>query len=366
MSDQATDVARRALLFVPDISGFTQFVQTTEIEHSRHIIEELLEKLIEANTIGLEISEVEGDAIFFYRFGRPPTAEEFLQQVRKMFIDFHTQLQLYERQRICQCGACSSAQNLTVKFVAHFGDVSRSRIKDHVKLFGQDVITVHRLLKNNIAHREYALFTQVLMNEWPRGIPTVWAEKEEGFQEYDVGRIAYGHVPLQPLRHHVPEPRAEDFSIPGVQVPVFSSEHEIHAPLDLVFAVACDLPKRLNWMEGAKEVQLLNHDLNRLGTKHRCVVDKNSPVMVTSGSSRNGDTITLAETDEKKTMCSVYTLHREADGHTHVRIDGFVKKNVMLRIVFALLLKKKIAAWFKVSGENLKNYCEELYDAQRR
>ena len=41
--------AQPTLLFVPDISGFTRFVNETEISHSRHIIAELLETLIDAN-----------------------------------------------------------------------------------------------------------------------------------------------------------------------------------------------------------------------------------------------------------------------------------------------------------------------------
>jgi hypothetical protein len=49
----------KGLLFIPDISGFTQFVNQTDIEHSRLIIQELLEILINANQIGLEVSEVE-------------------------------------------------------------------------------------------------------------------------------------------------------------------------------------------------------------------------------------------------------------------------------------------------------------------
>ena len=32
-----------SLLYIPDISGFTEFVHQTEIEHSRHIVSELLE-----------------------------------------------------------------------------------------------------------------------------------------------------------------------------------------------------------------------------------------------------------------------------------------------------------------------------------
>jgi len=71
LATQTSNATKPALLFVPDISGFTRFVQATEISHSRHIIEELLEKIIEANDLGLEISEVEGDAILFSISDRP-------------------------------------------------------------------------------------------------------------------------------------------------------------------------------------------------------------------------------------------------------------------------------------------------------
>ena len=77
------------LIFIPDISGFTKFIQEVEISHSRLIIQELLETLINANQIGLEISEIEGDAILFYKFGQPPPLQEIYQQVEVMFSDFH-------------------------------------------------------------------------------------------------------------------------------------------------------------------------------------------------------------------------------------------------------------------------------------
>ena len=52
----------KVLFCIPDISGFTKFVAETEIAHSRHIIGELLEAVIEANCTGLQVSEIEGDA----------------------------------------------------------------------------------------------------------------------------------------------------------------------------------------------------------------------------------------------------------------------------------------------------------------
>src|SRR5687768_10009342 len=98
----------RGLLFIPDISGFTRFVNETEIDHSRLIIQELLEILINANAIGLEISEIEGDAILFYKFGESPSLEELYKQVEKMFRDFHSYLLAYDQRRFCQCKACTS------------------------------------------------------------------------------------------------------------------------------------------------------------------------------------------------------------------------------------------------------------------
>src|SRR6185369_3557411 len=103
----------RGLLFIPDISGFTRFVNETEIDHSRLIIEELLEVLINANQIGLEVSEIEGDAILFFKFGDSPDIKELYKQVEKMFREFHSHLVAYDYRRFCRCKACSSAINLT-------------------------------------------------------------------------------------------------------------------------------------------------------------------------------------------------------------------------------------------------------------
>ena len=73
----------KGLLFIPDISGFTRFVNETEIGHSRLIIQELLEILINANQIGLEVSEIEGDAILFLQIWRISRSERVVRAGRK-------------------------------------------------------------------------------------------------------------------------------------------------------------------------------------------------------------------------------------------------------------------------------------------
>ena len=115
---------QQVFLYMPDISGFTKFITETEIEHSTHIIQELLEIIITGNQLNMEVMEIEGDAVFFFRFGKSPSIKEIVEQSKSVFEKFHLHLLKYEHQRICQCGACKTANNLTLKFIIHSGIVS--------------------------------------------------------------------------------------------------------------------------------------------------------------------------------------------------------------------------------------------------
>ncbi len=113
----------KSFLFLPDISGFTKFVQTTEAEHGQHVIAELLEVLIDANTQETRLAEVEGDALFFYKEGEIPSQEKLLAQIETMFTAFYSHLKLLETNRVCLCNACATAPKLQLKVVAHCGDL---------------------------------------------------------------------------------------------------------------------------------------------------------------------------------------------------------------------------------------------------
>src|SRR5207244_166380 len=110
---------------------------------------------INSNHIGLTISDVEGDAILFYRFGNAPSLEEIYVQVESMFCNFQKQLKNYESRRACQCSACIAAINLSLKVITHYGEFSTYNVKKYDKLIGKDVIVAHQLLKNNIDLHEY-------------------------------------------------------------------------------------------------------------------------------------------------------------------------------------------------------------------
>lgn len=355
-----------ALLFIPDISGFTQFVSDTAIEHSQHIIEELLEILIEANDIGLEVSEIEGDAILFYRLGQAPTAAELLAQIQKMFVRFHTHLKRYETHRICACGACKSAHRLTLKFVAHYGDITKNKIKKYSKLFGKEVIVVHRLLKNRIEHHEYSLFTSNLVracSNWVEVPAVAWTGLEHDEETYDCGQVNFCYLALAPLMDYVPEPVLEDHSVPGLKKHLFHSKALIDAPIEMVFNVVADLPWRVKWIpDTMEETQDINHKLLQNGNTHRCLV--NGPTVVTHDFKQNLDTITFTETDTKRNYCVVYTLIKEEEGTTQCSADFFMKKNWLINNFFRLFVKKKMLLLYADSWINLNGYCHSLLDAK--
>ncbi len=358
------------LIFIPDISGFTRFVNDNEITHSRHIVEELLEILIDANEIDLEVSEIEGDAILFYRQGRPPTAAELLAQVQRMYIRFHGHLKKYDALRICRCGACNAACGLKLKFVTHFGDLSKKQVKNFSKLFGKDLIIAHRLMKNTISLDEYILFTHDLLNAcsaWVEMKQVAWSAPEEGEDTYDGALVRYCYLPLSPLSVHVPQPRVEDYSIGGATTKVLQVEGVISAPLPLVFDVASDVSFRHHWVSGLTGSGELNGKVTKHGSTHRCIMsgtDKD-PFIISHKFNINRDVITWIETDKAAKWDIVIKLERISDGLTRIYYTFFIKPNFFYRLMFNLRAKKMLTGWLTGNFQNLDICCRELVSEGR-
>ena len=54
----------RGFIVIADVSGYGEFIATTELEHSREIVAELLSTLCECAPGALTIAQLEGDAVF--------------------------------------------------------------------------------------------------------------------------------------------------------------------------------------------------------------------------------------------------------------------------------------------------------------
>lgn len=202
-----------SLLLMPDISGFTVFVHATPLEHSQHIISGLLETLIAADGLDLTVAEVEGDAVLFYKEGQVPAPALILTQARRMFGAFHAWVADFRRTCECTCGACQSVGQLTLKVVAHAGPLGFTTVQQHRKPFGPAVITLHRLLKNDVPSHEYLLLTNDLLGPG-RAAAHGWAGAHPGTVCYDgLGEVGYLHLPL---REASEKPQSAGFSLRGL------------------------------------------------------------------------------------------------------------------------------------------------------
>lgn len=154
-----------ATIYIPDISGFSKFVNETEITHGQEIVAELLESIIETNTLAMDISEVEGDAIIFYHFGEPIKPMQFYNQSVEILKQFHKKIELLNNEIKCECGACKAINGLTLKFIVHSDEIRKIEVKNFKKLYGKGMIIAHLLLKNKILSNQYLLFTKHYMQD---------------------------------------------------------------------------------------------------------------------------------------------------------------------------------------------------------
>jgi hypothetical protein len=346
----------QGLLFIPDISGYTKFINETEIDHSRFIIQELLEVLVNSNSIGLQISEIEGDAILFYRFGKSPDIKAIYQQVENMFCNFHKQLRKYEQRRICPCKACQGAQELSLKVITHHGEFSTYTVKDFSKLIGKDVIRAHQLLKNDIPLHEYWLVTDDLFEPGETTMFPEWFEWQSGSKLAEQDNIGYHYSLLSPLKNALPEDFENEFAIQGERVKMITSQKNFQQSLDEMFGVVVDLTKRSKWLDGIKAVEDISKPIPQIGMAHKCVLEKNTNVMITSAYKNDGETIILEETDKRRMATCQIILEMKGEHETSMTFNFFVKKNILFVSLFNLFMKKKIANSLQRSLENLQAY----------
>lgn len=329
------------LIFIPDISGFTRFVNETEIDHSRFIIEELLETIINSNELDLHISEIEGDAILFYKFGDPPTVQQLVKQVEKMFCEFHKQIRTYEYRRLCQCSACINAVGLSLKVIIHYGEFSSYKVKEFSKLLGKDIIVAHQLLKNDIELHEYMLLTdRSHAKEELTNLPS-WVNWNTGKKITETGEVPYNYSILTPLKEAItPEP------VPELEVnnkiKLVSASKEFNIDIIDLLAVIGRYADRSSWQEGVRKIEQVSDKIPQLGTSHRCVMDKGSIFIHYSNFSYDADKIIVSETVQNKTSSTYYTFEKTADRKTMLTLDYYIPKNVLKQIIFKLMRKKKV------------------------
>ncbi|WP_118974293.1 DUF2652 domain-containing protein [Taibaiella koreensis] len=332
-------VGKKGLVFIPDISGFTRFVHETEISHSRIIIQELLELLINANCIGLEVSEIEGDAILFYRYGDVPDLAELYSQVEDMFLEFHRYLAGYDIRRFCQCKACLSAINLSLKVITHYGEFTEYNVKNFSKLIGKDIIVAHQLLKNDIEQHEYWLLTQDLLAQREPDRLEEWMQWKSSSKKMEEREIAFHYTQLTHLKETLKPVKQLHLAISN-KVKVLTVSATFQTPIIKLLHASGEFKYRNRWQEGVRSVEEISHFLPRIGTKCRRVMDNGSSVIYASSYIFLPDRIEFSETDEDRINATEYLLEDLGAGKVKLTVDIYIKRGVIRQFLFSLHKKK--------------------------
>ncbi|MCI0555830.1 MAG: DUF2652 domain-containing protein, partial [Anaerolineae bacterium] len=162
-------MAQQGFLIISDITGYSKYVNESELEHARDSLTQLLSLLIHHTKSPLILSKLEGDAVFSYApEGGFLQGQSLLDMIESTYASFRKALELMVINTTCTCNACRNLPNLDLKFFVHFGSYMTQKLGNFTELVGNDVNLVHRLAKNHIKEKTgfkaYAAFTQSVMD----------------------------------------------------------------------------------------------------------------------------------------------------------------------------------------------------------
>jgi hypothetical protein len=148
-----------------DISGYTEYLTKSELEHAHAILQSLFEAQLENIRHPLLVSGFRGDAILMYasdtNFINPQSFVESLENLYIVYMDTLRQMQF---NTTCTCRACANMKKLDLKMCIHYGEYMIQKLAGREELLGADVIIPHRMSKNNVVAetgiKPYALFSE--------------------------------------------------------------------------------------------------------------------------------------------------------------------------------------------------------------
>jgi hypothetical protein len=313
--------------------------------------------------MGLAISEIEGDAILFYKFGECPPLEEVYHQVKKMFEAFHRNLMAYENRRYCQCEACLSAIDLTLKVITHYGEFTGYQVKDFNKLIGKDIIVAHRLLKNDIDNDEYWLVTDSLTSDKSLPEPAGWIKWADGIKKTDEGTISFRYVQLGQLKKQIPPDSPQKLDLTK-KMKAITFEKIYKTDITLLLHAAADFSYRPRWMDGVREVEIENHFLPRIGVRCKIISDKRESFIYANHYSYHKERIEFSEIDEDTETLSHYILEKLEEPKTRLTLNLYIENTIFSRLLFNFWKKNRLKSKITRSLQNLDGLVGKIHVPQ--
>ncbi|MEK6222321.1 MAG: DUF2652 domain-containing protein [Chloroflexota bacterium] len=147
-------MAEHGYFILADISGYTMFLNDSELEHAQEIITSLINAILDPIQPPILVNRIEGDAVFAYTTDNAfLQGQTLLESMKQLYFGFAYELQTNDRNTTCDCNACQNMHLLDLKMVVHYGEFVLQDLAGRQELIGSDVITAFRLLKNKIVEK---------------------------------------------------------------------------------------------------------------------------------------------------------------------------------------------------------------------
>jgi len=259
-------------ILIADITGYSRFLNESELVHAEQTLSALMEVLIQQTRPPMVVSKLEGDAVFSYGLSSTGLqGQAFVESIEACYIEFRRALELMVLNTTCQCNACANISSLDLKFFVHYGEFVLGEVAGRTELHGRDVNLLHRLLKNDVTSttgiRAYAMFTKGAVDAL--GLESLTEGMiEHGGTYPDVGEVVAWVEDLSPVWEGSKADHAKAAS--DDEFPIVSTT-AVALPVDVVWSYLLDVEFR-QILVGGDRVELRNARQGRAGegAEYRC------------------------------------------------------------------------------------------------
>ncbi|MBL4635397.1 MAG: DUF2652 domain-containing protein [Kofleriaceae bacterium] len=262
--------AKNGYLLIADLSGYTAYLTSTELEHASGVIKGLLDVLVSRLGDPTHLWRLEGDAVLAYTTDPNfPDGNTFLTICEDMYNGFRERRLNMHANSTCECRACAQVLDLDLKIFVHHGEFEEMEIGPMRDISGTDAILVHRLAKTKVREstgiKSCAVISQAAFDEMkaPKGL-VPYSESIEHF-----GKVKMHVHDLDAVWQKLHAERERVFS--RAEEGLWTHEFEVNLPPSVMWEFLVTPALRRQWQDMIDVTVSADIDRPALGAQYHCV-----------------------------------------------------------------------------------------------
>ena len=311
--------AQEGCLLLADITGYTAYLQGTELEHAQDVLADLLETIIAWIEPPFEVSKLEGDAVFAHMPAADIDSPMLFDTVESTYFAFRRRLRDVVHATTCDCNACVLIPSLDLKFFVHSGSYVVRRIARTEELTGADVVLAHRLLKGSareiVGNDAYFVLTQSALDAIDGDAEALGLTSH--IEHYDVGDI---DVFIENLQDRWEAEERRTHSVVSLETALGSMGGNLPGEPHEVWPWFTDPRRRLEWQEDLTGIDEFVDSRRGVGTVNHCAHGGSVTVQQVVDWQPFTTFTTRNETDDDGVVILSTTVLTSNEGETNVTV----------------------------------------------